>query len=514
VQGRLQASPSGAVFKGIPFAAPPVGDLRWRAPEPVKPWSGVRQAADYSAACMQVVTDWNKSYATTSSEDCLYLNVFTAQWPSTKKLPVMLWLYGGGNWGGSAIGNTPNEPPFDGAGLTPHGVVLVTMNYRVGPFGFIGHPGLTAESPHHASGNYGILDQVAALKWIHDNIARFGGDPGNVTVFGQSAGAVNTSYLIASPLTHGLIHRAILESGNPMVGYKLPPSLTQVEHQGVVLGEVLNAPSLKALRAVPASAIIAAMPEFNKRLEGYAIADVPTAVAVDGYAITAFTPEVYRSGKESPVPMMVGTTGHEGGYSLFFSMFGNGVIQGPPDKVGDTVRKVVRTFYDHYPELTQSALRVYGVDGTGPSSVPSDPLFGPVQLQLGTDLAMRCPSIVIAAWHSAVAPVYHFEFTRGDEAHPPVHTAELKYVFGHLASWDADQKGQQFATQVQEYWTNFARTGNPNGPGLPTWPKYDAKSRQSVDLGNDGPVVKTNLRGEACSLYAQKLNGDIDARGK
>jgi para-nitrobenzyl esterase len=512
VQGRYDSPAGGAVFKGIPFAAPPVGQLRWREPQAVKAWKGVRQAADYGPACMQVITDWNRAYATTASEDCLYLNVFTPALPAKgKKLPVMMWIYGGGNWGGSAIGNTVNEPPFDGAGLTPHGVVLVTINYRVGPFGFIGHPELTAESPHHASGNYGLLDQIAALKWIHANIARFGGDPGNVTIFGQSAGAVNSSYLIASPLTRGLVHRAILESGNPMVGYQLPPSLSKLEQQGVMLGQVLNAPSLKALRQVPAAAIIAAMPEFHKRLMGYAIADVPTAVGVDGYSITEFTPQTYRDGKEAPVPMMIGTTGHEGGFSLFQSLFGNGIIQGPPDKVNDAVKHVVEAFYTGYPDLTQSALHLYGVDGSG-NEVKADPLFGPVQVQLGTDLAMRCPSIAIAGWHSAVAPVYHFEFTRGNAEHPPVHTAELKYVFGHLASWDAAQTGQQFATQVQDYWTNFARTGDPNGSGLPQWPKYQATSRESMDLGNEGPVVRSNVRAEACDLYTQKLKRDIAAR--
>ena len=216
--GKIQGAPlkgGGAVFKGIPFAAPPVGDLRWREPMPVKPWTGVREATNFGARCMQGGEG--------VSEDCLYINVWTPEWPSKSRKPVMLWIHGGGNFAGSS-----SEAIFDGESLARHGVVLVSANYRLGIFGFYEHPELTAESKHHASGNYGLMDQVAALKWVEQNIARFGGDPRNVTIFGESAGALDINVLMTSPLTKGLYARLIGESG-PVVE---PPSLAEGEKKG------------------------------------------------------------------------------------------------------------------------------------------------------------------------------------------------------------------------------------------------------------------------------------------
>ncbi len=201
----------GAVFKGIPFAQPPLGDLRWRPPAPVKSWTGERDATAFGAPCSQNAGGGRGPLAT-ASEDCLFLNVWTSEWPvaplKSARKPVMLWLHGGGNYAGTASGDN-----FDGESLARHGVVLVTANYRLTIFGFFAHPELTRESPRHASGNYGLMDQIAALRWIHDNIARFGGDPDNVTIFGQSAGAVDANVLMTSPLTKGLFHRVIAESG-------------------------------------------------------------------------------------------------------------------------------------------------------------------------------------------------------------------------------------------------------------------------------------------------------------
>ena len=211
-QVRGAALPHGAVFKGIPFAAPPVGDLRWREPMPVKPWQGARDATMFSPRCVQSGAD--------VSEDCLYLNVWTAEWPSKSRKPVMLWIHGGGNFAGSG-----SDAVFDGESLAKRGVVLVSANYRLGAFGFFAHPELTAESSHHASGNYGLMDQVAALKWVRDNIARFGGDPRNITIFGESAGGLDINVLMTSPLAKGLYARLIGESG-PVVA---PPSLAEGE---------------------------------------------------------------------------------------------------------------------------------------------------------------------------------------------------------------------------------------------------------------------------------------------
>ncbi|MCX6629502.1 MAG: carboxylesterase family protein [Candidatus Solibacter sp.] len=247
-QIRGRALQSGAVFKGIPFAAQPVGELRWREPAPVVPWTGVRDASSFGASCVQETSTWNKQEATGNKEDCLYLNVWTPEWPAKSEKPVMLWLYGGGNTGGGA-----SVDYFDGVSLSGKGVVLVTINYRLGLFGFFVHPGLTAESSHHASGNYGLLDQIAALKWVKDNIARFGGDPNNVTVFGQSAGSVDTSYLLASPLAKGLFQRAIQESGPPIRDMM---TLAEAEQAGEKFGSSLNAPAgkdgIQFLRDLPA----------------------------------------------------------------------------------------------------------------------------------------------------------------------------------------------------------------------------------------------------------------------
>jgi para-nitrobenzyl esterase len=204
IQGRILTASGGAAFKGIPFAAPPLGDLRWREPAPVAEWNGVHDANSFGASCVQEISEWNRQEASGNKEDCLYLNVWTPEWPSRVKQPVMVWLHGGGNTSGGA-----SVDYFDGASLSRRGVVVVTINYRLGPMGFFVHPGLTAESSHRASGNYGLLDQVAALKWVRDNIAHFGGDPNNVTLFGQSAGSVDASYQLASPLTKRLFHRVI-----------------------------------------------------------------------------------------------------------------------------------------------------------------------------------------------------------------------------------------------------------------------------------------------------------------
>src|SRR5580700_3052867 len=268
VRGYLAAP--GAVFKGIPFAEPPVGALRWREPQPVKPWRGVRDATRYSAACVQnpigtaaflapLARRYGERFATPQwdlSEDCLYLNIWTPEWPAKEPRAVMFWMYGGSNRIGSG-----NEPGYDGAELARHGVLVVTINYRLGPLGFFAHPELTRESPHRSSGNYGLLDQIAALQWVHDNIAQFGGDPARVTVFGESAGSIDTGVLMCSALASGLFARAIMVSG---LAYA--HSLRQAEQFGERVAEAaLRAQpggsagaTLERLRALPAPLILAA----------------------------------------------------------------------------------------------------------------------------------------------------------------------------------------------------------------------------------------------------------------
>jgi len=499
IQGKLLTSQNGAVFRGIPFAAPPVGDLRWREPQPVRPWTGVRQSADFSPACYQADNDWNKAYAVTSSEDCLYLNVWTGEWPTKKKKPVMVWLHGGGNGGGSARGGSGPEPSFDGESLIKHGVVLVTIEYRLGLFGFIGHPELTAQSPFHASGDYGLLDQITALQWVHDNIAAFGGDPGNVTLFGQSAGAQDTTLLVGSPLTKGLIHKAIIESGSPMVHDKRLTTPAQTELLGVALADVLHAPDQGAiayLRSLSPSAILAALPDFRKRLVLPLILDV----GMDGYTLPQFTPDVYLQGKEAAIPMIIGNNGRDNP-----SDSKRPGTNPTPEEIHATVDSQLKSIYAAYPDLLGRALEAYDT----PSIYPP---YGPLDVQLGSDMTFRCEAVVETGWHSRLATAYEYEFTAGTEAHPPLHSGELAFVFGHLGDMNDQKNLVELSEQMEEYWTNFAKTGDPNGPGLPKWPNFDAGSKSYLELSNDGPVQKTDLRASTCSIYREKLVRDIEAR--
>ncbi len=274
--GKLRGAsrPSGgAEFLGIPYARPPVGDLRWHEPLPARSWPGVREATAFGAPCSQpMLGDWNKYDSENGKEDCLFLNVVTPAWPPKALLPVMFWIHGGANTGGTA-----SSPLFKDGTLVQHGVVLVTVNYRLGIFGFLAHPELTRESSHHASGNYGIMDQIAALHWVRDNIAKFGGDPKNITVFGQSAGAQDTNLLMISPLSKDLFHRAILQSGSaisPPI-----PSLAETEQVGEKMAATLKAPTgdgaIKYLRQLHPQTL----------LQGLASQPVLAGPNIDGWVI-------------------------------------------------------------------------------------------------------------------------------------------------------------------------------------------------------------------------------------
>jgi para-nitrobenzyl esterase len=316
----------GAVFKGIPFAQAPVDDLRWRPAVPAKAWSGARDATSYGAPCAQ---NAGGQMLKGCSEDCLYLNIWTPEWPPKQALPVMFWIHGGGNYGGTA--STAN---FDGESLARHGVVVVTANYRLGIFGFFAHPELTRESPHHASGNYGLMDQILALQWVRDNIAHFGGDPKNVTIFGQSAGAVDADVLTTSPLAKGLFQRVIAESGtvtrNPDAGtlamtalgavmkvkegpvtYSDAAELGEAERAGAKLGG-----SIATLRAMPADELLklASAPRMS--------IGPANGIIVDGWVLPKAPAEVYVKGRQMRVPLLIGNnarTNAAGHYSRRFN---------------------------------------------------------------------------------------------------------------------------------------------------------------------------------------------------
>lgn len=498
IQGLVNSS--GAVFKGIPFAQPPVGELRWKEPQPVKPWSGVRKATEYGHSCAQNASGWNKLAVDNMSEDCLYLNLWTAEWPAKSAKPVMVWIHGGGNSGGSAMGAGAIEPPFDGAKLASKGVVLVTINYRLGILGFVGHPELTAES-HRASGGYGILDQIAALQWVRDNIARFGGDPNNVTVFGQSAGGQDTSILVASPLAQGLMHKAIVESGSPMISDRRLLTPKQTEQLGVILATALKAPdkdAVKFMRSLPAEQLFAALPDFRK---GMTEQKLNLDVAQDGYAVPEWPPYVYASGRQAHIPMMVGSNGMDSpGYRA--------VANATPEQLQAAVRTRIAAVYAQYPDLLQRVQTAYT---TAPGAADYA-AYGPVDRQAAVDHAFRCTTAAVANWQSAVAPTYHYEFTAADDQRPPVHSAELDFVFGYMRDRPAGSVLAKLSDQMQQYWTNFAKTGNPNSPGLPEWPKYDASKRAYLEFTSDGPQAKADLRAPICPLYFEKLRRDVAAK--
>lgn len=495
----------GAVFKGIPYAEPPVGALRWREPQPVKPWKSVHDATRYSAACMQnpigtgvfigpLASRYGVSYAVPAwrlSEDCLYLNIWTPEWPAKQSHAVMFWIHGGSNRIGSG-----NEPAYDGAELARHGVLVVTINYRLGPLGFFAHPALTRESPHHASGNYGLLDQLAALGWVRDNIARFGGDPARVTVFGESAGAVNTGMLLCSPLARGLFARVIMESG-PVLGIGYAHSLTEGERFGervasLALRGQTGGASLERLRSVPAQDIRRAAAQAARQ-------EPDPGFVLDGWVLPRTPQAVFAAGNEQPVGILIGNNGREA------SAFRGGAAaerlaadEGP--------KKTLRICYGH---MAPVAMAAYVIDThTGRTAAADEWL---------NDALMTCPSAAMAALHEATGQrTYVYQFLRsvpgkGQSDLGSFHSLELPYVFGALHrpgwNWLPFQKlDDGLAATVESYWTNFAQTGDPNGPGLPRWRPFMSNSGDYLEFANDGRAMpRQGVRPTFCNLDIPKL---------
>ncbi len=477
LRGRALPDGKGAVYRGIPFAQPPVGNLRWREPMPPAPWQGVRDAGEPGPPAAQAPQGWNDKAAAVSREDCLYLDVWTPAAASGTRLPVMVWLHGGGNVAGAA----GSDPVYAGGPLISHGVVLVVVEYRLGVFGFLSHPDLTRESPHHSSGNYALLDQLAALRWVRDNIGRFGGDAGNVTLFGQSAGSMDVLALMSSPLARGLFHRAIAESGAPPPQTNQP--LSAAEKAGVERAARLGAPAanpLPFLRSLPASALLEATAKMN------------ATFTIDGWVLPAATTATWRAGGEQRVPLIIGSAAIE--------------FPAPGGPAG--VRRAIEsTFGADAPR----ALAVYGLAGNAGGT--TDPLYGDVAEQWGSDL-FRCPAVVYGEWHGdAGNPVWEYQFDRAIPPHPKVgHSGDLPYVFGALHLKEGNLVGdyrdedRRLSATIQGYWTNFAKTGNPNGEGLPAWPGYDASGRAFLEFtAAAGVAVGHNQRGPACDLFRELL---------
>ena len=367
----------GAVFKGIPFAQPPIGDRRWQEPLPAKQWTGVRAATAFGSNCVQ-----GGNLGANSSEDCLYLNVWTPKWPMSAPAAVMVWIHGGGNFAGAG-----SELIFNGENLARHGVVLVTVNYRLGVFGFLAHPELTKESAHHVSGNYGLLDQILALRWVHDNIAKFGGNPANVTIFGESAGSLDVNVLMTSPLSKGLYQRVIGESG-PVVA---PPALADAEKKGQELATKLNLSGdtvMSKLRAIPSA-------DLQKATgQGLAFLGPTLGVNVDGYVFPEPPMKAFILGHQQHVGLLLGSNSQEL-QRPFFPMTG-GLRQAIAEQFGT---------------LSERALALYSLSGAADPA--PDPQLGTVLAQWATDTQFRCGSVAELVWHTnAQNPGYQFQFSR------------------------------------------------------------------------------------------------------
>jgi para-nitrobenzyl esterase len=514
VRGYLAAP--GAVFKAIPFAAPPVGELRWREPQPVKPWRGVRDATRYSAACAQnplgtgvflgpLAQRYGVNFPTPKwdiSEDCLYLNIWTPEWPVKEPRAVMFWLHGGSNRIGSG-----NEPGYDGAELAKHGVVVATINYRLGALGFFAHPELARESAHRSSGNYSLLDQIAALRWVHDNIAQFGGDPARVTVFGESAGAIDAGMLMCSPLTGGLFARAIMESG-PVLGLAYTHSLGRAERFGELVaalalrGQPRDSAgasgadsSMRRLRALPAEAILAAASEAAKQ-------EPNPEFVLDGWVLTRSPQAVFAAGRQQPVGLIIGNNGREA--SVFHG------ASGAPSAADEGPKKALHISYG---SLAPIAMAAYVIDThTGRSAAADEWL---------NDALMACPSAAMATLNAATGHasfVYQFRRSipgKGESDLGSFHSLELPYVFGalHRAAWSwltFAKLDEGLADAIRGYWTNFAKTGDPNGGGLPQWRPYTPAADWYMEFGNDGRAhPRQGGRPTFCSLDIPKLKARL-----
>ena len=448
-------------YLGIPYAAPPVGERRWRPPQAAQKWEGIRKADRFGTSCMQAqpgsLLPWTEEFMTHGpvGEDCLFLNVWTTGSGSSARLPVMFWIYGGGFRAGSS-----SVAVYDGAELAKKGVIVVSVNYRVGLLGFLAHPELTKESEHHSSGNYGLLDQIAALQWVQKNIAAFGGDPKQVTIFGQSAGAISVAVLMRSPLAKGLFVRAIAQSGPGLLGRNAlggTNTASDREAAGVKYAESKGAHSLAELRALPAAEF------FVQSAAGGA--PTPMSPFNDGWVLTDTEPT-------EQVPLMVGFVADDIGIG------GAGLSPAKPS-VANFQGEAQRL----YSSQADAFLKLYPVN--------ADAEVTAVQKSAGRDRARVTMDLWAAGQEKASKRIYTYYFDRVMPwpAHPEFgafHTSEVPYVFKTIGRVDRpwEPVDQELSETVSSYWANFAKTGDPNGPGLPPWPAYTPSSHTTMQLGS------------------------------
>jgi para-nitrobenzyl esterase len=461
VQGVANETGTVMAFKGVPYAAPPVGVLRWKEPQPPLPWEGIRDASEFCASCMQNLRyshlpdgPWTEEFMVLNdvSEDCLFLNIWTPAKKATDKLATLVYIHGGGfNEGSGAI------DVYNGEELAKKGIIVITINYRMGALGLLAHPELTAESPENASGNYGILDQVAALRWVRDNITAFGGDPGRVTIAGQSAGARSVRTLIVSPLAKGLFSGAITQSGSGYTGSENATRLSDAEANGLRFAEAKGATSLADLRAMPAEDILAQVPgQWGIRF----------GIVVDNYSVTSDYMSVFKAGKQNDTPFMTGLNEGEVRYGgeisdAFFALYPLGPDQDTSAVVTIAAQERSRLnaflWMEYRSKTSRTDGYIYYFDRAIPW--PEYPQFG------------------------------------------AFHTGEVPYVFNNLKMLDRPWTAVDtlVADQMSTYWVNFVKTGDPNAKGLPEWRPFSSNDKTVMELGEKMgmiPVAETEERYE------------------
>lgn len=480
-------------FKGIPFAAPPVGELRWKAPQPLQPWSGVREALQFGPRAMQLPVFGDMNFRSNGmSEDCLYLNIWTPDPSTSAQLPVLIYFYGGG-----FIAGDGSEPRYDGAQMARRGIVALTVNYRLNIFGFFAHPELSAEAAPHGSGNYGFLDQNAAIRWVRENIAAFGGDSNRITIAGESAGSMSVNAQMVSPLSKDLIAGALGASGG--VGVSRIRPLAEAEQAGQAFAEKVGAQSLAELRAMPAQPLL----EATANMGFHEFAGV-----LDGWFFPKSPLEMLAAGEEARVPLMIGWNSEE---------MPPIVLLGTKAPTPENYAAVIRELYG---ELAEEVLKLY--PGKTPEQVE----------QSATDLAGD-RFLVFSTWKWADDhrrngyPVFRYYYAHprppmrpemgnavaglaggvvrdGEAAEnavimPPakgaVHSADIEYAMGTLSTnevyaWTAED--EQVSELMQGYYANFIKTGDPNGPGLPVWPRADEGAEVQYMVWDVKPQVKVD----------------------
>jgi len=483
------------IYRGIPYAAPPVEDLRWKAPQPAPKWDGVKAAADYGRACIQ--TNQAISDLPAPSEDCLFVNVWMPATRANERLPVMVWIHGGG-----FVAGTPAERLYHGEWLAKKGVVVVSVGYRLGLFGFLAHPELSVESSRHVSGNYGLLDLIAGLQWVQKNISTFGGDPKRVTVFGESAGAIAVSQLCASPLAKGLFQSAISESGGSFgpvradggPGENMQP-LNDAEKVGAAFAQSVGASSLAELRKIPADKLQAA----GQRQRGI------SWPITDGWVIPDDQYKLYEGGRYNDVPVLIGYNSDEG------ATFG-----APPSQ-----EAYVQSVHQRYEQFADKLLAAYPGGETPAAKKTARDLTRDTAFGWGTwtwsRLQTKTGKSKVFLYYFDEHPEHAADSPQAGYGTP--HSEELPYVFRQLREHNRPAptpKDEAISDMMRTYWTNFAKTGDPNAAGLPKWPAFSNAKPQMLQISSDstkaGPVVDENGLKALDEYFAWRRSTEAQSR--